>query len=325
MTRSCHSIQLSLRRFSIMAAAVGRICGARLLKNYGIVSPQVCQLSTSAQGWTRNRKLWLSTLGVVGGGVGALLFALEQSVQASGSEAHAPHQPWSHDGWFKSLDHASVRRGYEVYKQVCKACHSLQYIAFRNLVNVTHTEEEAKAEAAEVMIKDGPDEEGNYFERPGKLSDYLPSPYPNENAARAANNGAYPPDLSLICSGRKGGEDYIFALLTGYMEAPAGVVLREGQNYNPYFPGGAISMAQVLFDEAAEYSDGTVATASQLAKDVATFLRWCSEPELDERRLMTIKAIGMFSMLAAVSYYFKRHKWSTMKSRKLAYKPVSKK
>ncbi|CAH0693975.1 unnamed protein product [Spodoptera exigua] len=325
MTRSCQWNQLSLRRFSIMASAVGRICGARLLKNYGLVAPQVCQLSTGAQGWTRNRKLWLSTVGVVGTGVGALLFALEQSVQASGSEAHPPHQPWSHDGWFKSLDHASVRRGYEVYKQVCRACHSLQYIAFRNLVNVTHTEEEAKAEAAEAMIKDGPDEEGNYYERPGKLSDYLPSPYPNENAARAANNGAYPPDLSLICSGRKGGEDYIFALLTGYMDAPAGVVLREGQNYNPYFPGGAISMAQVLFDEAAEYSDGTPATASQLAKDVATFLRWCSEPELDDRRLMTIKAIGMFSMLAVVTYYFKRHKWSTLKSRKLAYKPVSKK
>ncbi|CAH0398878.1 unnamed protein product [Chilo suppressalis] len=308
-----------------MAAAVGRICGARLFRNTGIVGPQVCQLSTSSQGWTRNRKLLLSTLGVVGGGVGALLFALEQSVQASGSEAHPPHQPWSHDGWFQSLDHASVRRGYEVYKQVCRACHSLQYIAFRNLVNVTHTEAEAKAEAAEVMIKDGPDEEGNYFERPGKLSDYFPSPYPNENAARAANNGAYPPDLSLIVSGRKGGEDYIFSLLTGYMEAPAGIVLRDGQHYNPYFPGGAISMAQSLFDEAAEYSDGTPPTASQLAKDVATFLRWCSEPELDDRRLMTIKAIGMFSMLAAVAYYFKRHKWSTMKSRKLAYKPVSKK
>lgn len=261
----------------------------------------------------------------MGGGVGAVLFALEQSVEASGSEAHPYHLPWSHDGWFKSLDHASIRRGYEVYKQVCKACHSLQYIAFRNLIDVTHTEDQAKAEAEEVMIKDGPDEEGNFFERPGKLSDYFPSPYPNENAARAANNGAYPPDLSLICSGRKGGEDYIFALLTGYMDPPAGVVLRDGQNYNPYFPGGAIGMGQVLFNEAAEYSDGTPATASQMAKDVATFLRWCSEPELDDRRLMTIKAIGMFSILAATVYYFKRHKWTTIKTRKLAYKPVSKK
>ncbi|KAH9638551.1 hypothetical protein HF086_000952 [Spodoptera exigua] len=164
MTRSCQWNQLSLRRFSIMASAVGRICGARLLKNYGLVAPQVCQLSTGAQGWTRNRKLWLSTVGVVGTGVGALLFALEQSVQASGSEAHPPHQPWSHDGWFKSLDHASVRRGYEVYKQVCRACHSLQYIAFRNLVNVTHTEEEAKAEAAEMDLRNQEEQISRWLE-----------------------------------------------------------------------------------------------------------------------------------------------------------------
>ncbi|XP_049874309.1 cytochrome c1, heme protein, mitochondrial [Pectinophora gossypiella] len=308
-----------------MAAAVGRICGTRLLRSYGLGAPQVCQLSTRTQGWTKSRKLLLSTLGVVGGGVGALLFALEQSVQASGGEAHPYHQPWSHDGWFSALDHASIRRGYEVYKQVCKACHSLNFVAYRNLVGVSHSTEEAKLEAADVMVKDGPDEEGNYFERPGKLTDYFPAPYPNENAARAANNGAYPPDLSYIVSGRKGGEDYIFSLLTGYMEAPAGVVLREGQNYNPYFPGGAISMAQVLFDEAAEYSDGTKATASQMAKDVATFLRWCSEPELDDRRLMTIKAMGIFAFLTAILYYGKRHKWSSLKSRKLAYKPVSKK
>ncbi|KOB67073.1 Cytochrome c1, partial [Operophtera brumata] len=216
-----------------MAASVGRICGARLFKNYGIVGPQVCKLSTNAQGWTKSRKLFLSTLGVVGGGVGALLFALEQSVQASSGEAHPHHQPWSHDGWFKSLDHAS--------------------------------------------------------------------------------------------SGRHGGEDYVFALLTGYMEPPAGIVLREGQNYNPYFPGGAIGMAQVLYDEVAEYTDGTAPTASQLAKDIAVFLRWCSEPELDDRRQMTIKAIGMFTMLAAATYYMKRHKWSTLKSRKIAYKPVTKK
>lgn len=286
---------------------------------------QVCQLSTASQGWTKNRKLLLSTLGVVGGGVGALLLALEQTVRANSGEAHPPHNPWNHKGIFQSLDHASVRRGYEVYKQVCKACHSLQYVAFRNLVGVTHTEEEAKAEAAEAMITDGPDDEGNMFERPGILADYFPSPYPNENAGRAVNNGAYPPDLSYICNARHGGEDYLFALLTGYMDPPAGIQIRDGQSYNPYFPGGALGMAQVLFDEAAEYSDGTPATASQLAKDVATFLRWCSEPELDERRLMTIKAIGIFSFLAATFYYLKRHKWSTMKSRKLAYKPVSKK
>lgn len=153
-----------------------------------------------------------------------------------------------------------------MYKQVCSACHSLKYIAYRNLVGVTHTEAEAKAEAEGIMVslkiiylkyiseiflkvRDGPDDSGNYYDRPGKLSDYFPSPYPNEEAARAANNGAYPPDLSYIVSARHGGEDYIFSLLTGYFDAPAGVILREGQYFNPYFPGGAISMAQVLYNE----------------------------------------------------------------------------
>lgn len=136
-----------------------------------------------------------------------------------------------------------------MYKSVCAACHSMQYIAYRNLVDVTHTEAEAKAEAEQIMVHDGPNEDGEYFERPGKLSDYFKSPYANEEAARAANNGAYPPDLSYIVLARKGGEDYIFSLLTGYCDAPAGVVLRDGQYFNPYFPGGAISMAQAIYNE----------------------------------------------------------------------------
>lgn len=174
-------------------------------------------------------------------------------------------------------------------------------------------------------MKDGPNDVGEYFMRPGKLSDYFPSPYPNEEAARAVNNGAYPPDLSWIVAARKGGEDYIFALLTGYCDPPAGVNLREGQYFNPYFPGGAIGMAQALYNEAMEYSDGTPATASQLAKDVSTFLKWASEPEWDTRKRMLIKAIGMFSILLGLSYYIKRHKWSILKTRKIAYYPKSKK
>lgn len=218
-----------------------------------------------------------------------------------------------------------MRRGYEVYKQVCAACHSMKYIAYRNLVGVSHTEAEAKAEAEEAQIKDGPNDVGEYYMRPGKLSDYFPSPYPNEEAARAANNGAYPPDLSYIVAARKGGEDYIFALLTGYHDPPAGIVLRDGQYFNPYFPGGAIGMAQALYNEACEYSDGTTPTASQLAKDVGTFLKWASEPEHDDRKRMLIKAFGMFSLLLALTYYIKRHKWSSLKSRKIAYYPKEKK
>nr|CAD7593299.1 unnamed protein product [Timema genevievae] len=233
-----------------------------------------------------------ATLGIITGGTGALLFALDQSVKASDLELHPPKHPWSHKGYFSALDHASIRRGYEVYKQVCAACHSMKYIAYRNLIGVSHTEVEAKAEAEEVMVKDGPDDQGNYFNRPGKLSDYFPSPYPNEEAARAANNGAYPPDLSLITLARHGGEDYVFALLTGYCDPPAGIVLREGQYYNPYFVGGAISMAQALYNEVLEYSDGTPATASQVAKDVCTFLKWAAEPEHDQRKLMCIKCLS---------------------------------
>lgn len=219
----------------------------------------------------------------------------------------------------------SIRRGYEVYKQVCAACHSMNYIAYRNLVGVSHSEAEAKAEAAETEVQDGPDESGAMFLRPGKLSDYFPNPYPNEEAARAANNGAFPPDLSFITSARHGGEDYVFALLTGYCDAPAGIILREGQYYNPYFPGGAISMAQSLYNEVIEYSDGTPATASQLAKDVGTFLKWAAEPEHDDRKRMAIKAFGMFSIMFLIAFYLKRHRWTTMKSRKIVYAPPTKK
>merc|ERR1711976_992816 len=126
-----------------------------------------------------------------------------------------------HSGLIDSLDHASVRRGYQVYKQVCAACHSLRYMAYRNLVGVSHTEAEAKAEAEEVQVQDGPDETGEMFMRPGKLSDYFPKPFANDAAAAAANNGAIPPDLSYIVLARHGNEDYIYHLLNGYCDPPA--------------------------------------------------------------------------------------------------------
>lgn len=227
---------------------------------------------------------------------------------------------------------------------MCSACHSLQYVAFRNLVGATHTEEQAKAEAEEVQVTDGPDETGNYYQRPGKLSDYIPGPYANEEAARAANNGAFPPDLTYITLARHGGtislfivrkyptvfflfctgEDYVFSLLTGYCDPPAGVIIREGQYYNPYFPGGAISMAQSLFNEAIEYSDGTPATASQLAKDVATFLKWTAEPENDERKKMFIRATVIMGTLIALLYYIKRFKFSSLKTRRIEFRPKEK-
>jgi len=234
---------------------------------------------------------------------------------------HAPSYPWPHNGVIDSFDHASIRRGYQVYREVCAACHSLDRIAWRNLVGVSHTADEARAMAEEVEYTDGPNDQGEMFERPGKLADYMPAPYPNEEAARASNSGAYPPDLSLIVKARHGGADYLFALLTGYMDPPAGVEIREGMNYNPFFPGGAISMARVLFDGVVEYEDGTPATTSQMAKDVACFLSWAAEPEHDERKKTGIKAVIIFSALFAMSLYVKRFKWGVIKNRKIVYTP----
>lgn len=267
----------------------------------------------------------LTCLGVTAGGFSALIYALDNSVKASDLVAHAPTYDWAFYGMFSALDHKSMRRGWEVYKNVCSACHSLQYVAYRHLVGVTHTEKEAKALAEEVQVQDGPDDTGAYFMRPGKLSDFVPSPYPNEEAARAANNGAYPPDLSYIVNARHNGENYIFSLLTGYQDPPAGIPIREGQYFNPYFPGGAIGMAQVIFDEVLEFEDGTPATASQVAKDIVMFLTWTSNCEHDDRKRMTIKGIGIFGALMALVYYTKRHKWSLIKHTKLLYTPTIKK
>ena len=274
-------------------------------------------MSSSSSSAKSSTKSWVA-LGLLAAG-GSACAILGTTVYAEELGLHPPHFPWSHLGMTQSLDHASMRRGFQVYQQVCAACHSMKYIAYRNLIGVTHTEEEARALAEEIQVVDGPDDDGNMFERPGKLSDYLPQPYPNEEAARAANEGAYPPDLSFIANARHGGEDYVFSILTGYFDAPAGIELRDGLYFNAYFPGQAIAMAPALYTNIIEYEDGTPATMSQLAKDVSTFLRWAAEPDHDNRKRMGIKALSLFSFLVIASWYYKRHKWSVLKSRKLAY------
>jgi ubiquinol-cytochrome c reductase cytochrome c1 subunit len=268
------------------------------------------------------KKVALAAMGSLFGGGSALALALDDSVKAD-LTLHAPALPWSHNGHLDSLDHASIRRGYQVYKQVCSACHSLRFIAYRNLVGVSHTEVEAKGEASEVMVTHGPNEAGDMFQRPGKLADYLPKPYANDNAAAAANNGAIPPDLSYIALARHGGENYVYHLLTSYCDPPAGIELREGQNFNPYFPGGAIGMAAPIYNEIIEYDDGTPATQSQLAKDVCTFLTWTASPEHDLRKKMSIKVLMLLSITTGILFYIKRHRWTVLKSRKLVYNPRS--
>jgi ubiquinol-cytochrome c reductase cytochrome c1 subunit len=253
---------------------------------------------------------------------GTIPFLPEASANTAGEDGLHPTQyPWSHQGIFDTFDHAAIRRGYQVYREVCSACHSLDRIAWRNLVGSSHTVDEVKAMAEEIEYTDGPNDEGEMFQRPGKLADYMPPPYANEEAARAGNAGALPPDLSLMVKARHGGADYVYALLTGYVDPPPGVQVAEGMNYNPYFPGGGIAMARVLFDGLVEYDDGTPATTSQMAKDVTTFLAWTAEPELDERKKMGMQAVIILSTMTAISLYVKRFKWTVVKTRKLFYNP----
>ncbi|XP_025262185.1 cytochrome c1, heme protein, mitochondrial isoform X2 [Camponotus floridanus] len=175
-----------------------------------------------------------------------------------------------------------------------------------------------------MKIEDGPDEEGNYYTRPGKLSDLLPLPFPNDEAARAANFGAYPPDLTYIIFSKWNGRNYLFSFLTGWMEPPAGVSLTDQQYFNAYFPGNVIGMAQMLFEGAVEYDDGTPATTSQMAKDLVEFLSWTSSQNFDTRKQMVIKVIGIcLIMLASIGHHM-RYTWSTLRSRQIAYIPKGK-
>merc|ERR1711907_858456 len=246
------------------------------------------------------------------------VFAVEE-VSASADRIMPENFAFSHKGSFQAYDMASVRRGHQVYMNVCATCHSMNLLAYRNLVDNCYTEEEVRAMCEDVEVTDGPNDEGEMFERPAKLSDKWVPPYPNEEAARFANGGALPPDLSLMAKARPGGEDYIFALLTGYREAPAGVSVMPGMHYNPYFSGGQIAMPQPLQDEQVEYDDGTPATMSQMAKDVSTFLTWAAEPKQDERKLMGLKWCAAVAAVIGATAYYKRVRWSIYKSRRISY------
>lgn len=221
-----------------------------------------------------------------------------------------PARDWSFDGMFGTFDRGAAQRGFQVYQEVCAACHSLKLVAYRNLSGIGLSEDQIKAIAAEVEVTDGPNDEGEMFQRPARPSDRFVKPFANDNAARAANNGALPPDLSLMVKARKGGADYLHALLTGYKEEPpAGIKLSEGMNYNLYFPGNQIAMAPPVADDAVEYADGTKATADQIATDVATFLAWAAEPELEERKRLGIKVLLFLIVLTGMLYAVKRQVW----------------
>jgi len=225
---------------------------------------------------------------------------------------------WSFKSLTGKFDRASLQRGFQVYKEVCSSCHSMQYLSYRNLGEPGGPEfsiEEVKSIAASVEIDDGPDSQGEMFVRLGRPSDKFKSPYPNVNAATAANGGAYPPDMSVLVKARPGGADYIYSVLMGYEEPPAGMSLDDGVYYNKYMIGNTIKMASPLSDGIVEYTDGSEATVDQMAKDITTFLAWAAEPELEARHKTGIKTIIYLIILTILVYLSMRRIWSRVDSK----------
>jgi len=236
----------------------------------------------------------------------------EMPAQHAHEQAELPKQHWPHKGIFGTYDKAALQRGFQVYKEVCSACHAMKFLSYRNLEDLGYTPDQVKAVAAQDAVTDGPNDDGEMFERPALPSDHFKPPFKNDKAARAANNGALPPDMSLLVKAREGGEDYIFGVLTGFEDAPAGLEMQPGMNYNKYFPGRQIAMAKPLADGQVTTSDGTAASLEQAARDVTQFLAWASEPRLEQRKQTGVKVILFLLAFAGIMYGAKRKIWSKL-------------
>ena len=224
------------------------------------------------------------------------------------------------EGPFGTFDRAALQRGFQVYKDVCAACHSLEYIAFRHLAEEGGpglSEAQVRALAAAYRVPAGPNEQGQTVDangqplmRPATPADHIPPPFPNEQAARASNNGALPPDLSLIVKARLGGADYLYSILTGYgQQPPAGVSVGPGRFYNPYFRGGQLAMPPPLNPDSVTYADGTMATVEQEARDVVTFLSWAADPKMEERKRTGFSVMIFLLVLASLLYFSYQRVW----------------
>lgn len=260
--------------------------------------------------------------------------------EAGHNEAEPTHFPmqkpveqsWSFSGPFGTYDKAQLQRGLKIYKEVCSACHSMKRVAFRNLEDLGYSDEQVKAFAAEYDVKDGPNAEGEMFDRKGKPSDYFPSPHPNVEAAAAANNGAAPPDFSLIAKARatergfpqflidpftgyaENGPDYIYGLLTGYGQTPPkGMEVAKGTHYNPYFISGkALAMAQPIADGQVTYDDGSAQTVDQYSRDAAAFLMWAAEPHMEARKKTGFSVMIFLALFGAMVYMAKKKVWANI-------------
>ena len=231
---------------------------------------------------------------------------------AAGGDVALTKRDWSFNGPFGTFDKAAMQRGFQVYREVCAGCHSMQYIAFRNFADLGYNEAEIKAIAAEYDVEDGPNDEGEMFTRPGIPADRMPSPYPNDNAARAGNGGALPPDLSLIAKARANGPDYLYSLLIGYKEAPASMNVPDGMYYNDAYPGNLIAMPQPLYGDDVTYADGADASIEGSAADLTQFLMWAAEPKMEARKRIGVAVVFFLSIFVVLSVIAKRRVWADL-------------
>ena len=227
-------------------------------------------------------------------------------------------QDWSFKSFFGTFDRASLQRGYQVYTEVCASCHSLKYVSYRNLAEKGGPEfsiEQAKAIASNFEVTDGPNNDGEMFTRPAKLSDKFVMPYANDQEAKLSNGGAYPPDMSVLVKARAGGADYIYSVILGYEDPPEGMKLDDGVYYNKYMYGNKIKMPPQLYDDLVTYADGTPATPEQMAKDITTFLAWTAEPKLEERHKFGFRAIIYLIILTILVYFSMKRIWSRIETK----------
>jgi len=231
------------------------------------------------------------------------------AAHAAGPGLTYEDQNWSFEGIFGTFNNASAQRGYQVYRQVCAGCHAMNLMSYRYLEGIGLPAETVDALASldeKTIIND----EGEQVSVPRLASDRFPAPFPNEQAARAANGGAYPVDLSLIAKARANGPDYLYALLTGYSEPPTGEEVMPGMYYNEAYPGHQIAMAQPLYDDLIEFADGTPATVDQMTRDVVTFLAYAAEPHMEERKQTGLKVVGFLLILTVLLYFVKKKVWA---------------
>ena len=248
----------------------------------------------------------------------SFLFNLSYAKVFAENSAELLKVDWSFKSFFGKFDRASLQRGYQVYSEVCASCHSAKYLSYRNLSEKggpEFSEKEAKAIASNFEVIDGPDSTGEMFSRPARLSDKFVSPYANDQEAKSANGGAYPPDMSVLVKARKGGADYIYSLLLGYDDPPADIKLDDGVYYNKYMYGNKIKMSAPLSDDIVEYSDGTKATTEQMSKDVVTFLMWAAEPHLEQRHKFGFRVIIYLVIISVLVYFSMKKIWSRIESK----------